>query len=133
MTDVPKVPALTAQEAFDSVARHLLSMTHQSHDGERCRYLNLDGNRCAIGCLIPDDVYSNSMEGTSVFYLIDKFTEFMPWQSIRKLLFALQNVHDDVTCWKGPHPRANMREQLGVVAKAFNLSPFVLDEMESAL
>ena len=54
---------MTEQEIFDKVVLHLYqqgepSITH----GGRCRY-RLSGKMCAIGCLIPDDMYSESMEG----------------------------------------------------------------------
>lgn len=35
-----------------------------------CQYRGLDGLRCAIGHVLPDDVYEPSMEGNNVGYLL---------------------------------------------------------------
>ena len=131
MTDVPTVPTLTAQEAFDRVARHLLTMPHQSYDDGFCSYRAPDGNRCAVGCLIPDDAYVPDLEGVSIGSLVG-FPKFAPWKSIVNLLCKLQCVHDDKKYWHEPFGRTEMRQQLKIIASDFDLSPHVLDEMESA-
>ena len=51
----------TSQEVFDVVAKHLLTQNAKSMDDpwdEMCAYRGENGRRCAVGALIPDDLYS---------------------------------------------------------------------------
>ena len=53
---------ITAQEAFNKVVNHLLSMKQRSVTsnklGESCKYRGHNGSMCAIGCLINDEFYN---------------------------------------------------------------------------
>lgn len=58
---------MTKQETFDTVAAHLLKQGKRSMSGPRtCLYRGPDGMKCAVGCLIPDDLYRSSLEGIAV-------------------------------------------------------------------
>lgn len=79
----------TPQQVFDQVAKHLLTQNEQSSDdsGDKCCYLSPLGLKCAAGCLIADDEYDPSWEGTS-------------WGSVgpiyhRLLIECLQEIHDE--------------------------------------
>lgn len=54
-----------------------------------CKYLANDGSKCAVGCLIPFDLYHENMEGKLVGSLF-------PNLSNKKLSFLghLQDIHD---------------------------------------
>ena len=53
------------QEVYDKVKAHLLSQNRKSLElGGGCAYRGMDGAMCAVGVLIPDDMYSRSMEGS---------------------------------------------------------------------
>ncbi len=88
------------QEAFNKVVRHLLTQKKRAVgcDGcTACRYRTNDGLRCAIGCLIPDDLYDASMENLGV----NTLKAFRPpiaqlFRDIRhhNLLENLQEIHD---------------------------------------
>lgn len=60
------------QKIFNKVWNHFVvnkGQKAQNEDG--CAYRDEDGNKCAIGCLVPDDVYNESMdEGVGFNYLI---------------------------------------------------------------
>lgn len=57
------------QELFDRVARHLLTQAQQSRSSRgRPMYLNDDGLKCAIGCLIPPKDYDPEFEGIAVWH-----------------------------------------------------------------
>jgi hypothetical protein len=65
--------AFTNQTAFDTVVKHLVTQQRRAvHDagGEdekaRCDYHAPDGTRCAVGVLIPDELYAPSMEGRRI-------------------------------------------------------------------
>jgi hypothetical protein len=55
---------LTRQDLFDVIAWNLLRQNAKATapDGVKCRYRAPDGKRCAIGWIMPDDVYSEALE-----------------------------------------------------------------------
>ena len=110
---------MTDQEVFTTVARHLLKQGKKSvdlFDSCRCLYRDERDRKCAIGCLIPDDLYHATMENLNV---VELFSEF---GSIRQLfeglsidlLEKLQTIHDRkaVSDWG---------ELLKIIAVKFNL------------
>lgn len=57
------------QGIFDKVVKHLLTQNRKAQADTMmgrtmCMYLTPDGNKCAIGCLIPDGHPGQSQEGT---------------------------------------------------------------------
>jgi hypothetical protein len=50
------------QEIFDKVAKHLLTQNRQAKGKTGCAYRGDNGDKCAIGCLIPDEDYGPKME-----------------------------------------------------------------------
>jgi hypothetical protein len=57
----------TDQEIFDTVAKHLLAQGERAiTENGACAYRGVEGRKCAIGCLIPDEVYDPNMECTSL-------------------------------------------------------------------
>ena len=90
---------MTEQEVFDKVVNHLLEQKYQASYEGACVYRAPDGASCAVGCLIPDELYDEEMEGSSLHLPDDKLVaaleELDLWQH-RKLLKDLQEVHDSV-------------------------------------
>jgi hypothetical protein len=57
------LPLLSAQDVFDIVATAMLRQNARATaDGVKCMYRAPDGKRCAIGWLMPDEVYERSLE-----------------------------------------------------------------------
>ncbi len=116
---------MDAQEIFDTVARHLLKQRERSGSKANCRYRCQSGLKCAVGILIPDDVYEATMENNAVsgllLYWSNKFSHLRPYEI---LLQKLQSIHDscEVDDWMG---------QLYSVAKNFNLSTDTLKTLHS--
>lgn len=56
--------AMTEQEIFDKVAEHLQKQGHRAlnEDGV-CVYRGKNGTKCAVGALIPDELYDSKIEG----------------------------------------------------------------------
>ena len=87
---------MTNQEAFDAVAKHLLTQMKPSvaeNDSQSCLYRGPDGLKCAIGALIPDDQYRKEFE----YQGIDEIAQYVPaleGVSVH-LLLELQLIHDD--------------------------------------
>jgi hypothetical protein len=91
-----KLPS--AQEVFDIVVNHLFTQGRPAHDGvQGCMYRAPDGLRCAVGVLIPDDLYDPEFETNSADKVIhDLFKSGLAdWREHEKLLLALQDAHDN--------------------------------------
>ncbi len=106
------------QQVFDIVAKHLLTQmkrserpgnyvgSNQDDEVPFCAYRASDGSKCAIGCLIPDDIYNPDWEGHCVGTLLSCKPLFRklfaprsdsdqdltePWYAF---LLGLQIIHD---------------------------------------
>lgn len=99
---------MEAQEIFDRVWTHFVveraprSVARpEDCDGiaaAECRYRGPDGQRCAVGLLIPDAEYGAWMEGWDVERLMrdERFPEALrPLRAHQALLSDLQAAHDD--------------------------------------
>lgn len=77
-------PRLTPLQAWEHVRAHLLEQGHQSYSPELgCTYRGRVGCACAIGCLIPDELYDPEFEGLGiqqpvVLEVIEQIVEFPP-------------------------------------------------------
>jgi hypothetical protein len=130
---------MTNQEAFETVAKHLLAQGRRSQlspeqveavtltkgyaPSSTCVYRGEDGAKCAVGCLIPDEVYDKNMEDKSVSLIAasgplkDLFKELD-----MTLLGRLQRLHDmgTVDSWRG---------QLIVIGRSWYLNTAFLEQM----
>lgn len=90
---------MTKQETFDTVVAHLRKQGRRATDRSEwafCMYRTEDGMKCAVGCLIPDEKYSCTLEGMGL----------SPEGVVGKLMVALghdlsllrdlQHIHDDI-------------------------------------
>ncbi len=104
---------MTRKEVFEKVKNHLLaqmevSLTDGSEAGggaPMCAYRGRNGLKCAIGCLIPDEKYSQKLEGISISRvssatLLSALDGEVPTdRDTITMLYFLQGIHD------GDHPR----------------------------
>lgn len=97
---------MTNQEAFDKMVTHLrtqgmrcMGLINKDPEigypelGETCVYRGEGDMRCAVGCLIPDDQYKDTLEGTSVEGIVDHVAA-LKGISV-ELLGDMQVTHDD--------------------------------------
>ena len=86
------------QEVFDVVATHLMTQKQQCvTESWSCRYRHTNGLKCAIGALIPDELYNFNLEERNVDSIIsDDGFNFYPDQDT-VFLTKLQSVHDTYT------------------------------------
>lgn len=130
---------MNKQEIFDKVSRALLAQNRKSLSGQdrasagvACAFFSEhhEGDRCAIGHLIPDemkDFVKERANGLSISGLWDKISdsEFRRhWfnsliQEHETLLYSLQKVHDKA-------PVENWREALCEVAIVHSLETSIL-------
>lgn len=115
---------MNTQEAFTTVARHLLTQKERAlKDNPNnplrplCAYRAEDGKKCAVGCLIPDELYLKDMEDFPVRRLILEFPSIAQlFKDVDGLLLKkLQYLHDD------PIELPFWELQLRRIAKEFNL------------
>lgn len=100
------------QEIYDTVKKHLLSQGAKSIDSNGIASLRgNDGRKCAVGCLIPDDKYTENMEG-DIYGSLKEVTGFNDELFIAKLVV----VHD----YK---PISTWGDELMRVAKEHGLTP----------
>lgn len=63
---------MTEQEIFDTVLTHLREQGEAATSaGDSCRYRGANGTACAVGCLIPDELYDPLIEGLGVGRIIE--------------------------------------------------------------
>lgn len=140
---------MTEQEIFDKVVRHLKKQGQPARvpveevgpNVTRCVYRTSDEKSCAVGCLIPDELYSPDIERTNIGTLIEeKSSEDGVSEKYKllddvlsraglggnlKLLADLQVCHDRRSNWKFLE---NMRESLLDVARRHALTSEVVEE-----
>lgn len=118
-----KLPA--AQEVFNIIVAHLFKQNRraQNADGDGCAYR--DGElRCAVGVLIPDDLYSPNLEGNDAQHIIKYFLKsgIADWVEHEELLGVLQKIHDNCdTLDDGTFDQENLKYRLRDCAYRFSL------------
>lgn len=124
MTKRKTIAKLQQQEIFDKVARHLLTQMEKSMLGTVCAYRGPRGLMCAIGPFIPDDRYSQDMEGFSIgSSIVCDAIGIELFSKESELLSDLQMIHD------GSQPSEWM-EYLSELAIRRDLSLKVLEEFK---
>lgn len=120
-----KLPS--AQEVFDIVVNHLVTQRRPAYNRNGiigCMYRAPDGLRCAVGALIPDNLYDLEFEGDTADCVIQKLfdKDLADWREHKGLLLALQEVHDE--CFvisRGTFSIRDLRNRLLAVAEEFSL------------
>lgn len=131
---------MNKQEIFDTVAKHLFSqgqraMMNNNHglDGEYCAYRGENGMKCAVGVLIPDDMYDPDMDkfggdGTSIDCILHKYPDKVPewFHENSVFLESLQDIHDSASNWVCTE---EMKHRLSELAEELNLNNSVLSNL----
>jgi hypothetical protein len=120
-----KLPS--AQEVFDIVVNHLGTQRRPAYNRNGisgCMYRAPSGLSCAVGALIPDNLYDPEFEGDKADCVIQKLfnKDLADWREHKGLLLALQEVHDE--CFvisRGTFSIRDLRNRLLAVAEDFSL------------
>lgn len=110
---------MDAQQILDTVAAHLRAQKACATNGDKCAYRAPDGRKCALGVLIPDELYESRFEDMSASWVLsasDGLQAMFPEQ-VRQLLGELQQVHDR----EQGYPEPDFEPGLALVAKKFGL------------
>ncbi len=64
---------MNSQEIFTKVKTHLLAQNEKSRAeySTHCMYRGTHGSKCAVGCLIPDELYDSDIENGNVTRIIE--------------------------------------------------------------
>ena len=115
------------QTIYDTVCAHLAQQKQRAASNGKCLYRTPDGMRCAVGCLIPDELYDPRMDdpylfSTAIESVINEFPQLCSlFSNVRPiLLIKLQEVHDSQRHIGDPD---GLRERLSEVAKELGLTP----------
>lgn len=107
------------QEVFEYVVKHLFVQGKRASNNQGgCKYLTDDGLKCAVGCLIPTEIYDPLMElSGNIRNLITDFGPILPKEIKRysSLLFSLQIIHDSSEYWVSEYV---LKQQIQAIADA---------------
>lgn len=102
---------MTKQEIFEKIATHLLTQNKKSmttfpitkvRDGQICAYRGDNNTKCAVGLLIPDEIYNENMEKKNVQELLEEFPLALSHLKLEEddkrifLLIDMQSIHDNI-------------------------------------
>lgn len=108
---------LNLQQVFDKVSTHLLTQNAKSRECGACKYRDVDGRKCAIGCLIDDKIYTRTMEKYNISGLWDQNILHCDRNNSDTMLYLLEHLqmcHDS-------YPVVNWKRQLKTIADSFGL------------
>ncbi len=104
------------QEVFNKVKSHLLKQGKKAVNGDICAYRSEDGMQCAVGCLIPDNLYNKNIENDTVS--AKKVRKCLPFTFMSSEMIGflrdLQRIHDN-------NPVPTWEEDLNALAKEYSL------------
>lgn len=115
------------QIVFDIVAKHLLTQNIVSQTASTCAYRGPNDTSCAVGCLISDDEYTDSLEEqvASHVTVMSAVERSLGFTVSEDLLRRLQKIHD---C----HLVQYWDQELIHVAACYGLDPSVVLEFQKA-
>ena len=111
---------MSLNEIFYKVEKHLLKQNKQAKVFGSCKYRTSSGLSCAVGCLIPDEMYTNKIENRGASAL--PLNILVPIVGVQrdkverklKLLNDLQAMHDGSLPEKWPTHLADIKTEFGI-------------------
>jgi len=120
---------MTPQEIFDKAVDGMLKQGVQSmNECGSCVYRSSDGLKCAVGHVIPDELYDPGMDdqttlldGTAIEAILRHYDDLPAWMHEHKVLLTrLQTAHDGPLGWVGG-PNSLLKKRLVDVAEDYDL------------
>ena len=60
-----------------------------------CAYRGRNGNKCPVGCFIPDELYHTALEGRDIGSIYSDYPEIQACMPLNQHgMFSLQSIHD---------------------------------------
>lgn len=117
----------TNQEIYDEVVTFLVKQGKRASGQGSCMYRTENGLKCAIGCLIPDELYKYDMEGPGIVTLLNSFPELDFLSPHVSLLVSLQSAHDNGDNWASIEA---FKRRFTNTAYSFLLNSSILDQLD---
>lgn len=132
---------MTTEEAYRKIRAYFTrDDAVLAYTGTTCRYRTADGNKCAVGCLIPDELYSqygnkleragslNGVRDEGLFESIPGLKELVNGDDVEgktKLLFlaTAQRLHDFTAAEHGQGAVALFVAQLDAAVAMLGFGP----------
>jgi len=133
----------TLQEIMDTMTLHMLQQGKKSVEyvadikTPQCKYRTRSGLKCAVGALIPDELYSEKLEGncssgprvTKILLLAGIPEDLIIFDTLENF----QKIHDTLEPWQWPMHLLNQYtsakldapERLYEVLAQYNMAPIV--------
>lgn len=95
---------MTLLQISEKIRDHLIKQKAKSENNNgSCKYRNVNGKMCAVGCLIPDSVYTPELEGKAmgreeIITAVGLSLKMKLDVDTLALLRAWQNYHDSTYC-----------------------------------
>lgn len=113
---------MNKQEIFDTVYKALLEQGESSVNNGVCAYRGPNGTKCAVGHLIPDDLYEPEFEGKNILGIHNSILESIfqvddinPYLTF---IFDLQQAHDNTLNYHGLEA---WKREMKSITKSYNL------------
>ena len=88
---------MTKQEVFDTIWYGITKQNAFSYDpiADRCMYRGPNNTRCAIGLLIPDDIYDPVIEEKGIELLMDPIEIYRNPTYSKIFMYINNNINND--------------------------------------
>lgn len=110
MVTLATLPQATAREVFDQVKAHLLKQNQTCIANDICVYKH-ENLKCAAGCLISDEEYSNDFEGNMWSELVEQ--KLVP-DNHSELIERLQAIHDNEFVYQWEYELNQLEKELAI-------------------
>ena len=114
---------MDTQTVVDKVLQHLWDQGECSYNESGCAYRGANGTKCALGILIPDELYHPDMEGLSFHQLCRKFDAVAYLPEICAIVpvgATLQDLHDGL--FGVPNFRKTLSRRASHILADYNLA-----------
>jgi len=103
------INGFTKQKMIDVINE---KFTIKSEAGGKCAYRGTDNARCAVGCFIPDDIYTPAMDDmsdSSAWIMLQKYPQLQPLMPLdSNAMGYFQKHHDD----REPLPNQSFKDHM---------------------
>jgi len=114
---------MTSQEIIRFVAEKLIAQGQRSvscNNPEACLYRGPEGHKCGAGWLIPDALYEHYMEGKTILWVLQNYSEVekavlptdLCLHAGQRLLSQIQSIHDDCLVEEWPEEFENLGKRI---------------------
>ncbi|WP_395066127.1 hypothetical protein [Paraburkholderia silvatlantica] len=123
---------LDAQDVFDVIAWQLLRQNARAtaFDGVKCMYRAPDGKRCAIGWIMPDEVYHKTIEFMGVRDIAQQMINTNYADAFARFLYRHMDLLRDLQEMHDARMPCDWPVAMRVIAQRYHLNSSVIENCE---